>query len=102
MKEIVQKNILDLPCSLHDARVNRFVIESDKVVMNFNKDISSWHNMTSTQLKVGRALAFKVWILIFVQCVFSNQMSITGLSRVKRLVSLLYVHPTWEQSSRFK
>lgn len=37
MKEIEQKNIIDLPYSLHDARVNKINIASDKVIMHFNE-----------------------------------------------------------------
>lgn len=37
MKEIERKNIIDLPYSLHDARVNNINTVSDKVIMHFNE-----------------------------------------------------------------
>ncbi len=37
MKEIIRKNIVDLPYSLHDARVNKMRIEEQSIVMHFSK-----------------------------------------------------------------
>ncbi|UOW69604.1 hypothetical protein [Paraclostridium bifermentans] len=37
MKEIERKNIIDLPYSLHDAKVNKIEITSDKVILYFNE-----------------------------------------------------------------
>ncbi len=33
--EVVRKNIVNLPYSLHDARVNKIKIEAEKIVMSF-------------------------------------------------------------------
>ena len=37
MKEIIRKNIVDLPYSLHDARVNKMRIEDEKIMMHFSE-----------------------------------------------------------------
>lgn len=37
MKIIERKNIIDLPYSLHDARVNKINVVSDKVIMYFDE-----------------------------------------------------------------
>ncbi|WP_025163039.1 hypothetical protein [Paraclostridium bifermentans] len=37
MKEIERKNIIDLPYSLHDTKVNKIEITSDKVILYFNE-----------------------------------------------------------------
>ena len=37
MKESIRKNIVDLPYSLHDARVNQITIEAQSVQLHFSK-----------------------------------------------------------------
>lgn len=36
MKETIRKNIVDLPYSLHDARVNKIQIEEQNIVLHFS------------------------------------------------------------------
>jgi hypothetical protein len=37
MKEIIRKNILDLPYSLHDARVSKITLEEKKIILYFSE-----------------------------------------------------------------
>lgn len=37
MKENIRRKIVDLPYSLHDARVNKMRIEDERIVMYFSK-----------------------------------------------------------------
>lgn len=37
MKETIRRNIVDLPYSLHDSRVNKIRIEDEGIVMHFSK-----------------------------------------------------------------
>lgn len=37
MKEIIRKNVVDLPYSLHDAKVNKLTIEEENIVLYFSR-----------------------------------------------------------------
>ena len=37
MKDTIRKNIVDLPYSLHDSRVNKMRIENKRIVMHFSE-----------------------------------------------------------------
>lgn len=37
MNETIRKNIVDLPYSLHDAKVNKMTIEEENIVLYFSR-----------------------------------------------------------------
>ncbi|KAF5057686.1 hypothetical protein DSECCO2_354370 [anaerobic digester metagenome] len=37
MKEVIRKNILGLPYSLHDARVSKITLDGEKIMMHFSE-----------------------------------------------------------------
>lgn len=56
MKEIERKNIIDLPYSLHDTKVNKIEIISDKIIMYFNEGYykkDSDYNLTNGFIEFG-------------------------------------------------
>ncbi|MCQ4937140.1 hypothetical protein [Anaerotignum propionicum] len=65
MKEVIRKNILDLPYSLHDARVSKITMEEEKIILYFSQGFYELRNDDYLAVKGKSLISIEGWDLDF-------------------------------------
>ena len=78
MKETIRKNIVDLPYSLHDARVNKMLIEDEGIVIHFSEGYFKPMNNGCLSVKGNAVMSINGLDLDFCYAYLINTMGVCG------------------------